>query len=431
MSRIAFCLLLFTFFLLAGAGCEPQKQPTEPGKIESEDVDHTAGEPADIAQEPAEPNAPQTNEIATEQPEEPNEPEQSTQANVPEAATAAMNDVNDVQPDIPEPNGPIISEPNEDTSIPDSNTPAPVEDVNEPTDVEAVTEPNDTSISAAVDANETAVVNVEPVEPNIPVEPNNAAEPDDAFCKRFTDFFDTYVNSKGLVDYQSLRRHRLQLKKLLDEFDELDRDVYKDWAQDQQMAFWINAYNMNLLNIIAQNYPIQASRWFRLIYGPNSIRHISGIETDYKFMVMREEFTLRQIREKIFRGQFNDPRVFLALSMACMSGPPLRDEPYCGRKLDRQLDEQVKDFLSEARSFEVDAVDGEVRLNALFQANDLGKYLLEKYATDRKFKDHGPEMRAVLNFISKYVPENVVSYMETGNYSVRFSKFDWTVNHQP
>ena len=53
---------------------------------------------------------------------------------------------------------------------------------------------------------------------------------------------------------------------------------------------------------------------------------------------------------------------------------------------------------------------------------------MDKYAIDRKFKDHEPTTRAVLNFITKYVSQDVASFLELGNYSVKYMKYDWTIN---
>ena len=57
-----------------------------------------------------------------------------------------------------------------------------------------------------------------------------------------------------------------------------------------------------------------------------------------------------------------------------------------------------------------------------------GKDFTEKYATDKKFKTQPSQTRAVLNFISKYTPETTASFLEVANYSVQFTKYDWTIN---
>jgi len=263
----------------------------------------------------------------------------------------------------------------------------------------------------------------------VKVEPNDLKlESAVSFHGKCADILKNYVDDKGMVDYKTLRRKRLQLKTLLDEFDELDPNVYNCWSKEDKIAFWLNAYNIQMLKIITDNYPIRGSRWLNPFYGPNSIRHIKGIWTKYKFLVMDEEFTLSAIDKRFFRKEFDDPRIFFAISSASLSGPPLRNEPYYGYKLDEQLNDQIKKFLSSLLSFKIDGEEQIVYLSAIFQASQYGKEFTDKYSIDRKFKDHGPTTRAVLNFITNYVSESDVSFLEVGNYSVRYMRYDWTIN---
>jgi hypothetical protein len=143
---------------------------------------------------------------------------------------------------------------------------------------------------------------------------------------------------------------------------------------------------------------------------------------------MDEEFTFAAIEKRFFRGEFDDPRVFLALSSACVSSPPLRNEPYSGRRLDEQLDDQTRKFLAGPLALRIDREKGKVYLSALFQLSSYGKEFAEKFAIDRKFKDHPPATRAVLNFISNYVSKQDVSFLEVGNYNIEFMTYDWTIN---
>jgi hypothetical protein len=158
-----------------------------------------------------------------------------------------------------------------------------------------------------------------------------------------------------------------------------------------------------MLNIMVENYPIQSSPFVRIIWGPYSILHIKGIWTDYKFMVMDEEFTLSAIEQRFFRGQFKEPRVFLALTRASLSSP---------------------------YGFKIDRSGQTVYLSAIFESKPTwyGGEFLEKYRTDKKFKDQEPVTRAVLTFITSYIPRGDVSFLEVGNYSIKFMKYDWTLN---
>ena len=278
---------------------------------------------------------------------------------------------------------------------------------------------------------------VKPAEPESDEVEQAGIEPDKPEIDSATSFHDKcaevlkdFVDDKGMVDYTTLRRQRLRLKALLLEFNTLDPSEYREWTKENKIAFWLNAYNIQILKIITDNYPIQSSRILRLYpgWGPNSILHIKGIWRDYKFLVMDEEFTLSEIDKRFFRKEFDDPRIFFAVSRGSLSGPPLRNEPYYGHRLDRQLDDQVKRFLSSPLALRIDIEKKRVYLSSLFQSSSYGKEFISKFAIDKKFKDHEPTTRAVLNFITNYVSEDIVSFLEVGNYSVKYMKYDWTIN---
>ena len=183
-----------------------------------------------------------------------------------------------------------------------------------------------------------------------------------------------------------------------------------------------------MIHIITENYPIQSSRIFRLIWPPDSIRHIKGIWTDYKLIVMDEEFTLEAIDRQILRKQLKDPRIFLALTQASIFSPPMRKEPYRGQTLDAQLDSQVKNFLSQPHGFSIDTANKIVYTSALFDPTWYGQEFVKKFGIDRKFKDHLPVDRAVLNFISNYIQPESVRFLELENYQVKRIPYNWRLN---
>jgi hypothetical protein len=143
---------------------------------------------------------------------------------------------------------------------------------------------------------------------------------------------------------------------------------------------------------------------------------------------MDEEFTLTEIERRFFRKQFDEPRVFFAISHASLSSPPLRNKPYYGHKLYKQLDDQAKRFLSSPQGFRIDREKQTVYLSAIFQSTWYGKEFISKYHTDKKFKDQQPEVRAVLSFLTNYISEQDVSFLELKNYSVEYIKYDWRLN---
>jgi hypothetical protein len=144
--------------------------------------------------------------------------------------------------------------------------------------------------------------------------------------------------------------------------------------------------------------------------------------------VMDEEFTLAEVEQRFFRKTFDDPRVYLALAYTTRSGPPLRRLPYYSAGLDRQLDEQVRRFLASPQGLQLDRRNLVVRLSALFKPAWRGKEFLGRFGTDKKFKDRDPETRAVLNFLTGYLPRADVYFLEVENYTLEYLNFDWRLN---
>jgi hypothetical protein len=271
--------------------------------------------------------------------------------------------------------------------------------------------------------------------PEVPPEPVKPPEvkprPIVSFHDKCAVILKNYVDDKGMVDYKTLKRKKLELNRLLDEFAKLDPREYNSWPKEDKIAFWLNAYNIKMLEIIVENYPIESSRILRIIWPPDSIRHIDkniGGISKQKFIVMDEEFTLKEIEQRFFREEFDEPRAFLAISRASLSSPPLRNEPYYGYRLYEQLDDQAKKFLSSPLAFRIDRKEQRVCLSAIFQPTWYGKEFISKYGTDKKFKDQPPGVRAVLSFASNYISQQDVAFLEVENYSIKYINYNWRLN---
>ena len=416
MAKYALVFLASLSVSIFVAGCSQAKpKPVEPNKAEIAEIKTQEPEPAVTV-------PPTTQRVDVEPP-----PTESKEAETP-PAEPAKPEPNDVKPAKVEPiegETPVIERGESESGVMEPNTVEPK--TTEPNAAEPkIAEPNEVhpypGETRAAEPNQVQPVAVEP----------NAVETvaKISFHDKCAEILSEYVDADGMVDYAKLRRQRLRLRKLLDEFDQLDPNQYKSWPRDDQIAFWINAYNIQMLNIMVENYPIQSSPFVRIIWGPYSILHIKGIWTDYKFMVMDEEFTLSAIEQRFFRGQFKEPRVFLALTRASLSSPVLRNEPYYGYKLDKQFDDQCKRFLSSPYGFKIERSGQTVYLSAIFESKPTwyGGEFLEKYRTDKRFKDQEPVTSAVLNFVTSYIPRGDVSFLEVGNYSIKFMKYDWALN---
>ena len=286
------------------------------------------------------------------------------------------------------------------------------------------TEPNVIK-STKAETNETELTKAEPNEAKPP--------PKVTFHDKCAGILTRFVNDKGMVDYKTLKRKRLELKHLLNEFAKLNPNEYNSWPKEDKIAFWINAYNIQMLKIIIDNYPIESYRLFHLLPGwePTSIRHINkriGGINKQKFYVIEEEFTLPKVEQRFFRKEFDEPRVFFALCYATGSSPPLRNEAYRGPKLSQQLDDQAKKFLSNPRAFKINKKKQTVYLSGILQPTWFGSEFIQKYGTNKKFKDQQPAVRAVLNCLTNYISEQDAHFLKVENYSIQYMRYDWRLN---
>lgn len=111
-------------------------------------------------------------------------------------------------------------------------------------------------------------------------------------------------------------------------------------ARDAELAYWINLYNAATLHLVLEDYPV------------DSIKDLGGLLSspwDRKVVTVEgTELTLNDIENRVIRARFDDePRIHFALNCASKSCPPLRAEAYTGARLDEQLEEQTRAFLSD------------------------------------------------------------------------------------
>jgi hypothetical protein len=306
----------------------------------------------------------------------------------------------------------------------------------EPNEVEAtVVEPNEAEI-IKTEPNEPGPARTEPNDGElIKVEPNDVKPPPKVtFHDKCADILSSFVDDKGMVDYRRLKLKREKLKQLVGEFAKLNRNEYDSWPKEDKIAFWINAYNMQMLKIIVGNYPIKSYRIFHLLPGwePDSIRHLDkriGKIKKQKFYIMDEVFTLPQVEELFSDKKFNEPRAFFALSYATLSSPPLRNEPYYGHKLYKQLDDQSKKFISSPLGFKIDRKKRRVYFSTILQPAWFGSGFISKYGTNKKFKDQEPAVRAVLSFITNHISEQDKHFLEVENYTIEYITYSWRLNN--
>ena len=277
------------------------------------------------------------------------------------------------------------------------------------------------AVGLAVSVNALAAESVAPIKPA-------GAEGTAPSYADYAAVLKAYVNDQGMVNYGELKAHPQDLDRFVSALASTDARAYEKWPDKDRIAFWLNAYNALTLKVIIDHYPIQTSFPATLLYPANSIRQIKGAWTDIEFNVMGKKVTLDGIEHKTLRKDFNEPRIHMALVCAAMGCPPLRNEPYTGPALDRQLDDQAKRFLSNPQKFRIDPTADRVYLSAIFDW--FGEDFVRTYATVAKYQGRSEKERATLDFIGRLLSDDDRRYLETARYSIKYLDYDWSLNEQ-
>lgn len=211
----------------------------------------------------------------------------------------------------------------------------------------------------------------------------------------------------GLVDYAALKAHPGDLDRYLDDSAAVSRQDFSSWSREQRLAFLINLYNASTLRLIVDHYPLK------------SIKDIGNIlKGPWDQEVVRlfgKAVTLNTLEHKIIRPDYQEPRVHFALVCAAMGCPPLRGEPYVAAKLDAQLDDQGRIFLSTTRKNRVDSAAKIIYLSPIFKW----------YAEDFDKKAGG-----VQDSVRPYFPEAAAKSLAADRYKVRYTDYDWSLNER-
>ncbi len=211
-----------------------------------------------------------------------------------------------------------------------------------------------------------------------------------------------HVSTKGNVDYKGFVKDSSVLVKYLNLLSANPPDE-KSWSANEQKAYWINAYNAFTVKLIVKNYPVKS------IKDVGAKMQIPFVNTpwDIKFIkIGKETYDLNNLEHSKLRKKFGDARVHFGLVCASKSCPILLNEAYVPERLEAQLENQAKVFLSDKSRNDVSA-----------DAPKLSK-IFDWYAMD--FKSKGV---TVIDFVNKYSPTKI-----NANAKVSYLTYSWTLN---
>ncbi len=221
---------------------------------------------------------------------------------------------------------------------------------------------------------------------------NTYGQSNDPFFNQTNDLLKKYV-VEGKVDYPGLQNEN-NLKDLIDDISSADVSKY---SNQEKKAFYINAYNLLVINSIVTAYPI------------NSPMDVTGFFDGVKHQIAGEKKTLNDIENKILRAVYDDPRFHFVLVCGAIGCPPIINEAYFPERLDEMMEKQALASVNTG-FIQVD------NTNKTVEVSEIMKWYKEDFTSKNQTE---------IDYLNKYRKTKIPT-----DYKLSYSKYNWTLNKQ-
>ncbi len=201
-------------------------------------------------------------------------------------------------------------------------------------------------------------------------------------------FFKSHVNA-GLVDYALVKSNIKELVELIDQYQDAKYDTIIT-----KKAMLINLYNLGVIKLLADNYPVLSPQEITGFYDRKILLY-NGIK-----------ISLNHLENNIIRKEYEDPRVHFVLVCGALGCPPITNFAYAPNELDEQMNQQTKLALNN---------DDFIKVNGkIVIVSEIFKWYKEDFSADNK---------GVIVFINKYRINQIDE-----NASIDYYPYNWNIN---
>jgi hypothetical protein len=218
----------------------------------------------------------------------------------------------------------------------------------------------------------------------------------------------------GLVYYRALKTERVRLDRYVASLN-VPAATYGGWSPTQQLAFWIDAYNAFVLQLVIDHYPLHGT-----------VIQIPGAFDKTIWHAASRTVTLEQI-EKTILPEFKEPRAYLALGRGAVGGGRLRSEAYTAERLEAQLVDIQKDFVNDRHLYHLDRQASAVEISPIVSWHD-AEFVAMYDKHDPTFAQRSPIERAVIAFLTPSLLPSEKEFVQKNEWRMTFLPMDWRLN---
>ena len=215
----------------------------------------------------------------------------------------------------------------------------------------------------------------------------------------------------SVVDYDTIHKDQGRPDSLygniLRQLVNFDPDTLQN--REEEIAFWINAYNIGAIKMIMDHYPVDSirSRKINLLSNPWKIKILT---------IGNKKYSLGQIEHEILIERYKEPLVHFAIVCASLSCPDLSPQVFKGSRLKEQLQRQARQFLQNTnKGLRIRSKQGEVFFSQIFRFD---KRTFPNGAVDA--------IPLIIPFIDN--EEDREYMMHSDKYKIEYFDYNWDLN---
>ena len=220
-------------------------------------------------------------------------------------------------------------------------------------------------------------------------------------------FLDKYVVTKAdqtYVGYANITAiDKQKLNSMIKSYSKLN---ILNYNKNQQLAYWIDMYNMLTIQVILEHYPVKS---------------ITGIDKNWLgyskvwdqkvITIMGKSLTLNDMEHRIIRPIWKDPRIHSAVNCASFSCPNISVEAYNGNVIDKQLNTSFSAWVNSHK--------GVVLTNSKIYLSQIFNWYGSDFGNETQMRD----------FISNYVNDkNTKGALLDNDNKIFYKKYNWNLN---
>ncbi|MBW2180504.1 MAG: DUF547 domain-containing protein [Deltaproteobacteria bacterium] len=226
----------------------------------------------------------------------------------------------------------------------------------------------------------------------------------------------TRKGSTSWVHYADFQKDNKTLENYTESLSAVTLKEFESWSKSRQLAFLINAYNAFTIELILTRYPDIDSIW-------DTGSFIVKPWRKKFFTLLGQKRHLDEIEHNMIRkkGVYDDARIHFAVNCASIGCPALRNEAFVYDQLDKQLEDSLVGFLSDA---------SRNRFNSKTNTLEVSK-VFDWYKKD--FSQNDSKSGSLEAFFAAYAylfssqPEALKRIREM-SVNITFLKYDWNLN---